>query len=172
MPTNWFNLDGLMVKMGSNEATVVNAGEFKFDGPERLIEVEIPMISLSTSVIYFPSDTVVLGKNYIPSRVEVYVETACTSGGSPTFNLGMTRLDRTTAVSNTGFINAAALTALDTVGSNILYTPASDSVPAGGATAGSLLGTVLANPGYITASAGTTTYTAGRLICRVYYYKP
>lgn len=172
MPTNWSNNDGLYIKMGSNEATVVNAGEYRHDGPLRCVEVEIPLISLTTSTNYFPSDTVSIPNGARIAHCTLYVETVATSGGSPTLDIGLVDQDRSSAIDDDGFIAAVALTALDTAGTNLLFTPASDSTPAGASGCGALVGTTISNTGLIVASSNSTTYTAGRVVFRIYYYKP
>ena len=173
MPTNWMNNDGLYIKFGTNEATPAQAGEYRFDGPERCIELELTLALLTPiTTNYFPSDTVVVPSGSRITRCELFVETAATSAGSPTLDIGLIRLDRTTGFDDDGFIAAVAMTALDTAGTNILYTPTADSVPAGGTGFGALIGTTLANPGYIVASTNTAVFTAGKVIFRVFYYKP
>lgn len=172
MPTNWMNPDELYVKFGANEATVVNAGEYRYDGPERCIEVEIPLASLTTTTDYFPSDTLTVPAGSRIARCELYLETAAASSGSGTLDIGLIRQNRTTAYDDDGFVAAVTTAALSDVGANILYTPVSDSVPAGGSGVGALVGTTLANTGYIVASANTAVFQSGRVIFRIFYYRP
>lgn len=167
----WTNADGLFIKFNADEVTAVSAGEYRYDGPYRVTEVEIPMTSLSTSANYFPSDTVTIPNGARIAKVMLYVETACTSGGAATFDLGLIDQDRSTAFDDDGFIAALALTEIDTAGSVITFVPA-DSTPASEAGTGALVGTTLTNTGLIVASANTAVFTAGRLIAQVYWYKP
>lgn len=168
----WSNNDGLYLKFGTDRATAKAAGEYRYDGPERVVEVEIPLASLTTSTNYFASDTATIPNGARVSRVVLYVETAATSGGSATLDVGLVDQDRTTAFDDDGFIAALALAEMSDVGANILFTPGSDSTPAGESGVGALVGTTLSNTGLIVASANTAVFTAGRVVVRIYYYIP
>lgn len=168
----WSNNDTLYIKFGTDRATAKSAGEYRYDGPERVIECEIPLASLTTSTNYFPADTVFVPNGARISRVTMYVETAATSGGSATLDIGLVDQDRTTAFDDDGFVAALALAEMSDVGANILFTPGADSTPAGETGVGALVGTTLTNTGLIVASANTAVFTAGRVVVRIYYYVP
>lgn len=167
----WLNNDGLYIEFGTDESTVTAAGEYRMEGPYRITEVEIPLASLSTSANYFPSDTTTLPNGARIAKVMLYVETAATSGGSATLDVGLIDQDRSTALDDDGLIAALALAEIDTAGSVITFVPA-DSTPASEAGAGALIGTTLSNTGLFVASANTAVFTAGRVIVQVYWYKP
>src|SRR6188474_3171204 len=109
----WMNNDGLYIRLGTNEGTAIQSGEYNELGPTHTVEVEIPLTSLTTSTNYFPSDTITLPAGARIEEVEIVAEAAATSGGSPTLDIGLIRNDRTTAYDDDCFIAALAMTAID-----------------------------------------------------------
>lgn len=174
---NWLNKDGLFLQFGADKTTSEVAGEFAFDGPNRVVEFTINLAtanngaSLNATPVIISNNLVFpappAGQMYI-EKVELTVETAATSGGSPTLSVGLIQMDRATIPTNysTAFINAATLASINAAGDLITYTT-------GVAGAGGLIGTQPANatgPYYITATGTATAFTAGVVRVRVYYH--
>jgi hypothetical protein len=160
----WTNSDGLRILFGVDEAVTGSAGEYRTDDRDRVVEVAFNLAPLGTAAA-IQDQFVTIPAGVRIARVELINETAATSGGSATLNVGLQRLDRTTELDYDGFIAAGALATLDAAGETVTYTE--------GTTAhGALIGTTLAFPGYITADYDTAAFTAGRVRVRIYYYKP
>ena len=161
----WLNSDGLYIKTGQTEATVIPAGEIA--NPDRLHTVELTISALTglTASAVIQADTVEIPAGARIEDVTVIAETAATSGGSATLNVGLIRTDRTTNVSDTQFVSALALTSIDAAGEKTILTPGSTGAGAG-------IGTTLANKGYFTAKYGTAAFTAGKVRILVRYYFP
>lgn len=155
----WINADGLLVKSGVSEAQTSKAGEFEDGlGNERIVEATISYTDLNA----FGTDTVLSDTLSIPdgSRIvsaTIYVETAFTSGGSATLQIGLLRTDRSTAYDADGLVAATAVASL-TAGATITGS-------------GALVNTTLANDGLLTATAGTANFTAGKARIQVRYYR-
>ena len=153
----WTNNDGLRIKIGASEANITQGGEYNVTGIHEL-EVRLNLASLGTaSALVEPG--VILPRGARIDSVETVVEAVATSGGAAALNVGLVRLDNTTAIDVDGLVAAAALTTLDAVGEKT-------------AGAGALVGTVLTNPGKIVADYDTAAYTAGTVLVRVKFYVP
>jgi hypothetical protein len=161
----WYNSDGLYIRFGMEEATPGAAGEYRTNGPQRMVEVDIPALS-AIGAVATPTildDTVVIPKNAFIEKVEVFVETAADSAAdNATLNIGLIRTDRTTELDYDGFITAGAQTTIDANGDQMEYIQGSTAH-------GALIGTALAHNGYLTAGYGTAAYTAGAIKVRVYF---
>lgn len=155
----WFDSDGLYRQYGTEKAVPTTAGDFSMPGELRVLELNINLASLTTSPV-IQANTTVFGEdvNFI-EQVEFDTEVAGVGGTS--FSVGLIGLDRSTIDSNTKFINGALLATHDAVGEKSILTTGSTG-------AGSGIGTVVANPGYITALAAGT-YSAGRVKVRIKY---
>jgi hypothetical protein len=169
MPT-WTNADGLFVKFGPSEGTVGTtygfAGEYSsLNDGMHVVKVTInPMTALTTTGTIV-SDSVVIPNGARIEEVTTIAETAATSGGAATLDIGLIDQDRTTAFDDDGLIAAAAITSHDAAGETVVYR-------AGVAGAGALVGTTLTNTGLIVVSYNTAAYTAGKLIVLIKYYIP
>ena len=161
----WINNDGLVVKFHSEESTLALGGALPPAGVHEEIMAEITLTSLTSTAGTVLDHNLVIPAGARIDRVEVIAETAATSGGAATLNIGLVRLDRTTAISNTGLVNALALTAIDSAGEY-------NTLVVGSTGAGSLVGTTLANAGVLVGNFGTAAYTAGKVVIRVYIYRP
>jgi len=171
MAQNWLNPDGLFQQYGTDKAIAETAGEFSFEGPNRIVEVlvDLTVLSTSSSAPTILSNTTIFpappsGQLYIES-VEITAETAAASGTS--FNIGLIQMDRATIPSGygQGFIAAEVTATYATAGDYVKYTT-------GTSKAGSLIGTSPANatgPYYLTAYT-TGTYTTGKLRVRISYH--
>lgn len=158
----WFNNDGLYLRYGTEKTTTEVAGEYKTFGPLREIEVKIDLATLTTSGQTILSDTVFFPKMRV-EEVTLEVQTAATSGGSATLDVGLvSSSDRSTEIDYDGFIAAEVLTAINTAGKKITYVN-------GTSKAGALIGTTLASVGHLVAKAGTAVFTAGVVYVRVKY---
>jgi hypothetical protein len=177
MAQNWLNADGLFIQFGADKAIPETAGEFTFEGPNRIIEVLIPQTTLTslTATPLIISNTTIFPApptgQLIIEKVELVVETGVT--GASTLSVGLIQMDRATIPSgySTALINAETQAHMASAGSVIEYFGAT-SIPAGGAQGGSLLGTQPANatgPYYITATGTATAFTAGAVRIRVFY---
>lgn len=151
--------DGLYRQYGTTKAVPTTAGDFSMPGELRVMEVIIDLTTLTTSPVIQANTTIFGEDTCMIEQVETVAETAATGGTS--VSVGLVGLDRSTVISNTAFLAAAVIADHDALGEKKIYT-------ASVATAGALVGTVAANPGYITALAAGT-YTAGKIKVRIKY---
>jgi len=160
----WTNNDGLKIYYGTDEATAGTGGEFaNTDGNKHLVEVRIAaMTSLTDSTQNILDDRVVIPKNARIEYVEILTTTAVTSGGSAVLDLGLQRLDRSTELDYDGLLADAPIADYNAVGETKRY-------QSGVTGAGALMGTVLANPGYLVATYDTAAFTAGAVSIRIAY---
>ncbi len=158
------NSDGLYIKSGVEESNVERAGEYRNDGPYHSVEALVNLTELATGSVVL-SDTTIIPKGARIDEVQVINETAATSGGSAVLNVGLVRLDRTTAYDADGLIAAGALATYDTAGETVVYRVGSTG-------AGALIGTTTAYPSLLVADYDTAAYTAGKLVIRVIYRIP
>lgn len=164
----WFNQDGLLIKLGNSEAasqdpTVHPAGDYETGGnPKSETEVVIDLTKLSTSDQTILNDVLILPKNAFIEEVEVEVQVAAV-GATATLDVGLIRTDRTTQIDYEAFVKAAAVTTLDAAGKRL-------NLIKGSTGAGDLIGTATANPGLLTAKAGTASFTDGKVRVRVKWY--
>jgi hypothetical protein len=155
----WFNPDGLFVKFGTDKTITNRAGEYRTLGALRDIELKIDLTALTTTGV-IQSDQTFIPDGYRLEEVEVVAQTAATSGGAPTLDIGLVRNDRTTVVSQTTFVAALAMTAIDAAGEkNVLRV--------GSTGAGASMGAIITNGGYILARANTAAFTAGSVVIRI-----
>jgi len=168
----WLNNDGLYIKFGTDETTVVDGGEYSTLGSLHEVELEIDLDDLSTSTNTFLSDTVTLPSGARIEKVVIVVETAATSGGSATLDIGLIDQDRSTSFDDDGLVAALALAEMSDAGAVIEFVNGADSTPAGESGDGALVGTTLSNTGLIIASANTAVFTGGHLKVRIYWYNP
>jgi len=161
----WTNSDGLRVAFGSEEATVSTAGAYNKKDMEHEVEAVLTLTAITASAALVGSNTLVIPKGARITRLKIIAETAATSGGSATLNFGLQRLDRSTELDYDGFIAALAKTAYDAAGETT-------DITVGSTGAGALIGTTLANPGYLTADYDTAAFTAGVLRIKLFFYFP
>ena len=162
----WINTDGLRVRFGTEEAEVTRGGELPSAGTSREVTFNLTLTTLGSGSALVP-DTMGV---FIPSgarifEIEVLNETAATSGGSATLNLGLNRLDTTTAIDVDGLLVTAPLADFNLAGETKVYTIGVTGV-------GALVGTTLANPGVLVADYDTAAFTAGELRITVRFYIP
>jgi hypothetical protein len=160
---SWMNNDGLYLKFGTTKATPGTAGDFLSYGETRDIEFVISDLTTLTTTAAIIDDNTWVPANVIIESVQIFTDTAATSGGSATLSIGLMGNDRTTTVSDTAFVSALAFTAFDAAGETTL-------ISAGSSGAGTKVGTTVgATTGYITAKYGTAVFTAGAIRVRIRY---
>lgn len=165
----WMDNTGLYQKYGLEQVTSQVAGEFKNSTNQRLIELKLDLTTLTSTAgtIISGTDSVFFPAGFKIDKIEVQNETAATSGGLATLNLGLVRSsDRTTEIDFDGFLATAPLADFDTAGETKVY---SQGVTGAGALMGTTVGS---NPGHLVANYGTAAFTAGVVIIRIYYHKP
>lgn len=167
----YLNADGLWIKVDGEEGTTQKGGHYHEHGnTPGLAELVVDFGDIpATAAIPGATSRGALGIQ-IPSgvrieEVELFTETAFTSGGAATLDVGLVRYDRATELDYNGLVAALALTAIDAAGEKTV-------IRVGSTGAGALIGTTLANPGIMTVNYGTAAYTAGKLKIRVKWYRP
>lgn len=159
----WYNNDGLYVKFGTEEGVAGTVGEYEWDGPLRFLEVVIPDMTKLTATAAILSDVVQIPKNAVIREVKVFTNTPATSGGAATLNIGLTKTDRTTAISDTAILAAQAITTIDAAGETNILT-------AGSTGAGTKVGTTIGvDNGLITAKWATAAFTAGKVTVQIFF---
>lgn len=155
--------DGLYRKYGTEQATVQKGGEYRFDGPEHMIEIKLDLTTLNQNEV-IQSDTIYFPKGARISKVDVVTHTLAATGVA--IDVGFIRSnDRTTEIDYDGLLAAFPLASMDTAGETTRLTK-------GSSFAGAMIGTTTATyVGLISASATTSTaFTAGVVYIRIYYY--
>lgn len=161
----WTNSDGLLVKFGTEEATVATAGEYNKLDMVHEVELKLTLTALGTSAARVGSDTLVIPAGARIWKVLVINQTAATSGGSAVLNVGLQRLDRSTELDYDGLLAAAPLADYNVVGETKEYNIGVTGI-------GALAGTTTAYPGYLTADYDTAAFTAGVLVIKIFYFMP
>ena len=159
----WINSDGLVIRLGTTEAEVTRGGELNTLG-DRVWEFVIDLANLgSASAVLEDTQDIVFPSGFMFTEVEIINETAATSGGSATLNLGLIRQDLSTTYDTDGLVAAAALSTFDAVGETSV-------LRVGSSGAGAFLGVPLTYAGYLVADYDTAAFTAGRIRVRVKGY--
>ena len=164
----WTNNDGLYIRYGTDEATAGAAGHFASPdkGNVTVVEARIAaMTALTDSTQNIIDQFTVIPKNARIEYVEVFTTTAVTSGGSAVLDLGLIRLDRSTELDYDGLLADAPIADYNVAGETKRYQIGVTGV-------GALVGTVLANPGYLVATYDTAAFTAGAVTIRIGYSFP
>jgi len=164
----WYNSDSLYVKFGKEEATPGKVATYRTAGPVQVAEIfldETALLALSATAGATILDyNTVIPKNARIEKVEVITQKATTSGGAAVLNIGLVRTDTTTELDFDGLVAAIPKGSTDAAGETTALT-------VGATYAGALIGTVLANNGYVVADYDTAAYTAGELRIRVHYVR-
>ncbi len=151
----WINSDGLRVRLGNTEAEVTRGGEVQGTDKRQFVFV-IDLANLGSSSALLEDTTgVIIPSGLRIDEVEVLNETAAT-GANATLNLGLVRQDTTTTYDADGLLVAAPRTDWDAAGETLIYRVGTTGV-------GALVGTTLANSGYLVADYDTAAFTAGRI---------
>lgn len=163
----WVDNSGLRQEWGTEQTVNSAGGEYANNGDLRYMDIKLNLTQLTATPTLIPG-----GANiFFPAgvrieRVEVIVDTAGTSGGLATLDVGLQRTDLSTEIDYQAFVKGAAVATL-TAGQVITITKGSTAV-------GDLVGTgtSTANVGYITANYNTAAFTAGVLHVRIYFRRP
>lgn len=159
----WTNNDGLTLKYGLDRTTGTKSGEYVTTGALREVEVKINLADLTET------ETVLSDVTFMPAgariaEIKVITTTAAATGTA--IDLGLIRTDRTTELDYNGFLAAFPTASMNAAGETFVLVQGSANV-------GALVGTTLANVGYITASrTDATAFTAGAIVVTIKYYIP
>lgn len=166
MANDWMNDDGLYIKYGTKEVVVTTVGEpaAPDNGTNHVVVIDLDLTTLTSSAAIIADSTVLPDGAFI-DEVELWVLTAAdSSGNNAALNVGLVRQDRSTTYDEDGLIDAEAEGDIDAVGDVVVYRIADAG------DAGALVGTTLANTGYITADYDTEAFTAGEVRIRIKYH--
>lgn len=155
---------GLYIKIGAETTTPKVAGEPKTFGELREIDCVINLAALTTTLSII-DDTNPMPTGMRIQEVEVMVDTAATSGGAATLDIGLIRTDRTTVTDATAFVAAMPLATITPAGKKIVLNVGSTNV-------GTSVGTTTSTVNHIAARANTAVFTAGVVRVRIRYYRP
>ena len=161
----WINSDGLLVKFGTEVGETGKGGSpSTLAGNLNVVQFEIDGTDIgSTAAIV--DDHLIIPEGAVMHKVEVIAETAFTSAGAATLDVGLVRQDRTTELDYNGLVAALALTSIDAEGDVVTLTQ--------GVTGhGALVGTALANSGIPTINYNAAAYTAGKAVVKIWFYIP
>jgi hypothetical protein len=160
----WTNSDGLRIKIGASEANVTQGGEYNVTGEYHIVETRFNLTSLGTATALIEPG-IIIPKGVRIEEIEVIASVAATSGGAAALNIGLVRLDNTTAIDEDGLVAALPLANINVLGEK-------NTLTAGVTSAGALVGTVTTLAGKIVADYDTAAYTAGQVLVRVKFYAP
>lgn len=165
----WNNNDKLYLKYGPDKATPAGAGELRTYGSNHEWEVKIDLTTLTSSPVVIDDNTKI-PSGYRVQEIVVIGETAATSGGSATLDIGVGKRDTAgsttlTEIDYNGFVAALAKTSYDAAGEQ-------NTINIGSTGAGALIGTNLTDTGYITANFNTAAFTAGVVKVKIRAYRP
>lgn len=161
MPT-WTNNDGLTIYYGASESVPATGGEYESDGLWREVEVKLDLTTL-TSTAGTVVSRVQIPFGYQLGRVEVIADTAATSSGSATLDVGFKRMIAGTENDYNGAVAALPLTNINVDGELNRLDP-------GVTYAGALVGKVVEadEVSLVTANYNTAAFTAGKVRVRFF----
>lgn len=186
---SYFDPDGLYRKYGVKKVIPDNAGEYKTYGGIREVEVGIDLTKLNQTgdvpvlqtltTAYIQSDQLffpVQGQSTSVAprinKVEVDVVTAAV-GVNATLDVGLiSDVDRTTALSLTGFLSGVTTAQMATVGKVNFFVPGTGGGIWIGSTPVAISGpftTPFVGAGLISARNNVALFTAGYIIVRIFY---
>lgn len=154
---SWTNSDGLTMYYGPEEVTASKTGEFMFRDKNRITEAKIVGTELNAfGTITYLNRNVSLDVGEIIERVELYVDTAFTSGGAATLDVGLYRTSGV-AYDDNGFIEAQAVAGL-TKGATIVG-------------AGELINDTLLYKSILVCRVNVANFTAGAARLRIFSHR-
>jgi len=170
MVQSWMNADGLYLKYGPDKAIANIGGELELtDGQMHEVQFKLDLTTLTQTETIL-SDQVFLPAGARIVEVETLTHTAAATGTA--IDVGLIRTDRTTQLDYDGLLAAAPTANMDAAGERSFYRKAV-TVPTGLTGTGALVGTTLANVGYVSASmTDATSFTAGIIYMTIRYYMP
>lgn len=163
----WDSPDGLRVYFPGTGHVVTRGGEVDNTG-RHWVEVVVDLTTLpdfASGNQQMIAENVLIPKGAQIEQVDVVTTVGAVSSGSATLNVGLVRQDRTTELDFDGLVALLAKTAIDTVGETV-------ELRVGSTGAGALVGTKLANSGYLVAYPGTANFSAGKVMVRVFWSMP
>lgn len=165
----YVNADGLLRKMGQDEAITGKGGHFRKDGPTAMIELDLGLLASlpddATTVVNGTAQGIVDKHTMIPEgvlieKVDLVFTVGATAAASARLDVGVVDIDFVSNDDDDALI--AAEHSDYAVGTTIEYTQ-------GSTRHGDLVGTVTTKPLYITASYDTAVFSTGRAKVRVHY---
>lgn len=157
---SWRNADGLNVWFGPKEGTSGLAGETLQYGDNHPLEFVLSLTDLTATAQYL-DEHVTLPRGAFIEQVELVVLTGAV-GATATLNLGLSKDDDATNVSDTALVSALAVTSIATVGTKLVLNVGSTGA---GTSIGSTTPTDLAT--VVTGKYGTAAFTAGKVLVRI-----
>lgn len=157
----WLNNDGLELKFGTERAKPNIVGEYRHDGPTRVIEInfdytDLPAVADNSVII---SDNISLPIGAIVEKVEIFCSVDMdSSGDAMTLNVGWIDTDRTNNAVVDAFVVAATQAELNTGGTNV-----------SGWVGTAVGGNKLTSPKLLTWEVDSAAATAGKGVIRLYY---
>lgn len=168
----WTNDDGLYIKYGPTEVTVVDGGEILAgQGDVHLLEFDLDYTTVddsATAGATIVGDNVIIPKGAIVERIQIFTETAWDSAGDAfVMNMGTVQLDRSTEIDFNGLLAAIPQADMNAAGEF-------QEVIVGHTYAGADIGVVGSSTyaGLITVDYDTAAPTAGKSKFRVFYHMP
>lgn len=165
--------DGLLHKLGQDEAGVGKGGHYRKEGPGAMIEFELDLSALNddaTTVVNGTAQGIVDKHTMIPQgvlieKVELITTEAATSAGSARLDVGVVDKDFVGNDDDDALIAAELYDSLATIGNIVTYTQ-------GSTRHGDLVGTITTKPLYVTASYDTAVFGPGEVKLRIHYSHP
>lgn len=156
---SWLNNDGLELKFGPEKTELNVLGEYRYDGPKRVLEIkftyaDLPAVADNSVLI---RDNLSLPIGAIVEEVEIFCNVDFAMGAG-TLNVGWIDTDRTNGVDVDAFVVEATQAELIAGGSNV----------AGWVGAG-VGAAALTAPKLLTWEVNTAAVTAGEGYIRLYY---
>ena len=161
----WVNNDGLVVLFDKEEATDSLAGELPASGAYRTVQVVIPDLTTLGTASTLLDDFTSIPDGARIAKVTVITDTAVTSGGAAVLNIGLLKLDRSTAIDADGLVAALPIASFNAAGETVELT-------AGVTYGGALLGTTITDAGLLYADYDTAAFTAGAIRVLIDFYIP
>lgn len=160
--STWTNNDGLTIYYGASESVPATGGEYEADGLWREVEVKLDLTTLTDTAGTVVS-RVQIPFGYQLGRVEVIADTAATSGGSATLDVGFKKMVAGTENDYNGAVAALPLASINVDGELNRLDP-------GVTYAGALVGKVVEadEVSLVTANYNTAAFTAGKVRVRFF----
>ena len=156
------NNDGLVIKSGPEEAQRARVSEYRTNGPDRLLEIEVDFAQLPTVAA---GSTIIDYNATIPAGAEIITTTAFDSAGDAmTMNFGWTDQDLGSTLTDVDSLVVAATQTELNANSGINV--------AGWIGTGQSGGVALAEAVYLTWEVDTAAATAGYATVQVVWYMP
>lgn len=170
MAITWTNADGLKVRLGKDEATAGQGGEYNItQGPYHMTELYVDYTDFGSSAAVVDDDVMIPAGARI-DRVDFVTETAFDSSGDGfTMNIGLAQQSATTGAYSEldydGLVVTSAQSQEDAAGETTSFVIGHGDV-------GALVGTTLSANGYPTVDYDTAAPTVGAGIIRIFWRIP